>query len=92
MTWVKLKSWKEINAEGIFVAIWNIPNVWLVENLNPLKDEEWCLVVDSRQETSIKWLYAAWDVTTNSNKFRQTIMSAAEWCLAANSVHEDHLR
>ena len=92
MTWVKLKSWKEIKSEGIFVAIWNIPNVWLVDNLNPEKDEEWCLVVDKRQETSIKWLYAAWDVTTNSNKFRQTIMSAAEWCLAANSVHEDHLR
>jgi thioredoxin reductase len=31
-------------------------------------------------------------VTTNSNKFRQTIMSAAEGCLAANSVHEDILR
>ena len=92
MTWVKLKSWKEIKAEGIFVAIWNIPNVWLVDNLNPKKDEEWCLIVDNRQETSIKWLYAAWDVTTNSNKFRQTIMSAAEWCLAANSIHEDNLR
>ncbi len=92
MTGVKLKSWKEINADWIFVAIWNIPNVWLVDHLNPLKDEEWCLIVDKRQETSIKWLYAAGDVTTNSNKFRQTIMSAAEWCLAANSVHEDHLR
>lgn len=92
MTWVLLKSGKEIKAEGIFVAVWNIPNVSLVDHLNPKKDEEWCLVVDSRQETSVKWLYAAWDVTTNSNKFRQTIMSAAEWCLAANSVHEDHLR
>lgn len=92
MTGVKLKSGKELKADGIFVAIWNIPNVWLVDHFNPEKDEEWCLVVDARQETSIKWLYAAGDVTTNSNKFRQTIMSAAEWCLAANSVHEDHLR
>lgn len=92
MTGVKLKSGKEIKADWIFVAIWNIPNIWLVDHFNPLKDEEWCLIVDKRQETSIKWLYAAGDVTTNSNKFRQTIMSAAEWCLAANSVHEDHLR
>jgi hypothetical protein len=37
-------------------------------------------------------LYAAWDVTNGSNKFRQTIMSAAEWCLATNSIHEDILR
>lgn len=91
MTWVLLKSWKEINADWIFVAVWTIPNTKIIDWLNPKKDEEWCLVVDARQETSIKWLYAAWDVTTNSNKFKQTIMSAAEWCLAANSIHEDIL-
>jgi len=82
MTWVKLKSWKEVKSDWIFVAVWTSPNTSLVDGLNPQKDEEWC----------VKWLYAAWDVTTNSNKFKQTIMSAAEWCLAANSVHEDKMR
>jgi len=89
MTGVKLKSGKEIKADWIFIAVWTIPNTWVVEELNPEKDEEGCLVVDKRQETSVPWLYAAWDVTTNSNKFKQTIMSAAEWCLAADSIHED---
>ena len=92
MTWVKLKSWKEVKSDWIFVAVWTSPNTSLVDGLNPQKDEEWCLIVDKRQETSVKWLYAAGDVTTNSNKFKQTIMSAAEWCLAANSVHEDKMR
>lgn len=92
MTWVTLKSGKELKADWIFVAVWTIPNVSVVDSLNLEKDEEGCLVVDARQETSLPGLYAAWDVTTNSNKFRQTIMSAAEWCLAVNSVHEDHLR
>lgn len=92
MTWVKLKSGKELKSDWIFVAVGTIPNTKVVENLNLEKDEEWCLIVDSRQETSIKWLYAAWDVTTNSNKFRQTIMSAAEGCLAANSIHEESLK
>lgn len=92
MTWVKLKSWKELKADWIFVAVWTLPNTQIVDSLDLKKDEEWCLIVDSRQETNIKWLYAAWDVTTNSNKFKQTIMSAAEWCLAANSVHEDRMR
>ncbi len=87
-----LKSGRELKADGIFVAVWSDPNTWLVKNLNPEMDKEWCLVVDARQQTSIKGLYAAWDVTTNSNKFKQTIMSAAEWCLAANSVHEDIIR
>jgi len=89
MTWVKLKSWKEIKAEWIFIAIGTLPNTSIINWLDLKKDSEWCLVVDKRQETSISGLYAAWDVTTNSNKFKQTIMSAAEWCLAADSVHTD---
>ncbi len=89
---VKLKSGKSIKADWIFVAVWTIPNTKIVDKLNPKKDDEGCLIVDSKQETSIKWLYAAWDITTNSNKFKQTIMSAAEWCLAAHSVHEECLK
>ncbi len=89
MTHVKLKSGEKIKAEWIFVAIGSNPNTVVVDELNPNKDNEWCLVVDERQETSIKGLYAAWDVTTNSNKFKQTIMSAWEWCLAADSIHSD---
>lgn len=92
MTWVKLKSGKELKSDWIFVAVWTLPNTDLVKNMDLKTDEEWCLVVDARQETSLKWLYAAWDVTTNSNKFKQTIMSSAEWCLAANSIHEDKMR
>lgn len=89
---VILKSGRELPAEGIFVAVGTNPNVQVIEKLTPEKDEEWCLVVDKRQQTSVKGLYAAGDVTTNSNKFKQTIISAAEWCLAANSVHEDIIR
>ena len=87
MTGVTLKSGKTLKADGIFVAVWTLPNVDLVSEFDLKKDEEGCLVVDARQETSLEGLYAAWDVTTNSNKFRQTIMSAAEGCLAANSIH-----
>lgn len=89
---VTLKSGKVLKADGFFVAIWSDPSIDLVKDMNPDIDDENCLVVDKRQETSVKWLYAAGDVTTNSNKFKQTIMSAAEGCLAADSIHEDMLR
>jgi thioredoxin reductase (NADPH) len=89
---VTLKSGKVLKADGFFVAIGSDPSIELVSDMNPKIDDENCLVVDARQETSVKWLYAAGDVTTNSNKFKQTIMSAAEWCLAADSIHEDMLR
>ncbi|MFK7779555.1 MAG: thioredoxin-disulfide reductase [Candidatus Gracilibacteria bacterium] len=92
MTGVKLKSGKELKADGIFVAIGTIPNTQVVDNFDLKKDDEGCLIVDERQETSVKGLFAAGDVTTNSNKFRQTIMSAAEGCLAANSVHEENMK
>lgn len=89
---ILLKSWKTIKADWIFVAIWTQPNNAIIKDLWVKLDNDWCIVVDKRQETWIKWLYAAGDITTNSNKFKQTIMSAAEWCLAANSVHEDILK
>jgi len=89
---VVLKSGKILKADGFFVAIWSDPSIDLVADMNPEIDNENCLIVDKRQETSVTWLYAAGDVTTNSNKFKQTIMSAAEGCLAADSIHEDILR
>ncbi len=92
LEYVQLKSGKQLKADGFFVAIWSDPSTHLIAHLDPKMDDEWCLVVDARQETSISWLYAAGDVTTNSNKFKQTIMSAAEWCLAADSIHEDMMR
>lgn len=92
MEHVNLKSGKVLNAEGIFVAIGSDANTQLVDSFDLEKDDEGCLVVDKRQQTGFPGLYAAGDVTTNSNKFKQTIMSAAEWCLAANSIHEDMLR
>jgi thioredoxin reductase (NADPH) len=88
---VELKSGKILTVDGIFVAVGSEPFTGIVDGLNPQKDEEGCLIVDKRQQTSVAWLYAAGDVTTNSNKFKQTIMSAAEGCLSANSVHEDIL-
>ncbi len=92
VTGVKCKDGSIIELEWVFIAVGNAPFTGLVDHLAPAKDPDGTLVVDKRQETTVKWLYAAGDVTTNSNKFRQTIMSAAEGCLAANSVHEDILR
>jgi thioredoxin reductase (NADPH) len=89
---LKLQDDSILQLDGAFVAIGSSPFTKIVDGLQADKDGEGCLIVDKRQETSVKGLYAAGDVTTNSNKFRQTIMSAAEGCLAANSIHEDILR
>lgn len=82
----------ELAVDGIFVAIGNQPNTAIVDSLAPEKDRAGYVVVDARQRTSVPGLYAAGDITTGSNKFQQTIMSAAEGCLAAHSIHEDVLK
>jgi len=83
-----LSSWKEINSVWLFIAIWNEPDTESIKNLNINLDREGYIIVNEKQETNVKGVYAAGDITTNSNKFKQTIMSAAEWALSANSVHE----
>jgi thioredoxin reductase (NADPH) len=92
VTGLNLNSGETLPVDGIFVAIGSTPFTKIVDSMSPDKDADGTLIVDKRQETTVKGLYAAGDVTTNSNKFRQTIMSAAEGCLAANSVHEDFLK
>lgn len=87
-----LADGKELPVNGIFVAIGNQPNTAIVDALAPAKDAAGYVVVDAHQQTSVPGLYAAGDITTGSNKFQQTIMSAAEGCLAAHSIHEDLLK
>lgn len=81
-----------IPTQWVFVAVGSVPSIDLIKDLWVQTDEEWCIVVDAHQKSSNDHLYAAGDVTTNSAKFRQTIMSAAEGCLAAHSIHEAMLR
>lgn len=81
-----------IPTQGIFIAVGSVPSVELIQNLDVEVDEEGCIKVDKHQKSTNDRIYAAWDVTTGSAKFRQTIMSAAEGCLAAHSVHEAMLK
>lgn len=89
---VLLKDGSALRADGVFVAVGSLPQTALVDGLGVAKDETGCVIVDSAQRTNIPGLYAAGDITTNSHKFRQTIMSAAEGCLAAHCVHEEKMK
>lgn len=89
---LKLNWWRDLRVDWLFVAIGNEPDTSLVDKLWVKLDEEWYIIVDARQETSVKWIYAAGDITTNSNKFKQTLISAAEWALSISSIHEDILK
>ena len=89
---VTTKDGRVIPTQGIFIAVGSVPSVELIQNLRVDVDEEGCIKIDQHQKSTNDRIYAAGDVTTGSAKFRQTIMSAAEWCLAAHSVHEAMLK
>lgn len=74
-----------IEANGIFVEIGLIPNSFLVENLVELNDKKE-IIVNEFNETSLKGLYAAGDVT--NEPYKQIIISAsggAKAAIAANN-------
>lgn len=89
---IKLNNWENLKVDWLFVAIWNEPDTSLFDKMWVELDMDWYIQVDKTQKTSVDWLYAAWDITTNSNKFKQTLIAAAEWALAAASIHEEMIK
>lgn len=79
---------KEILAQGIFVEIGSVPKVAIAKNLGVEMDEQEYIIVDQAQKTNVENVYAAGDVTTGSNKFRQIITAVAEGAIAAGSVYK----
>jgi len=79
---------KELNLNGLFIEIGSIPSTVLTKKLGIKLDEEGYIIVDSSQKTNVNGFYAAGDITSGSNKFRQIITAASEGAIAAHSVYE----
>jgi len=79
---------KELAVQGVFIEIGTVPGVTVAKELGVTVDEQEYIVVDSAQKTNLENVYAAGDVTTGSNKFRQVITAVAEGAVAAGSVYK----
>jgi thioredoxin reductase (NADPH) len=79
---------KKIAVQGIFVEIGSTPGVVIAQNLGVSLDEQNYIIVDAAQATNVENIFAAGDVTTSSNKFRQIITAASEGAVAAGSVYK----
>ncbi len=76
-----------LKVDGIFVEIGSDPNVELVKNLEVETDEVGYIKVDPSGKTSRKGIWAAGDITTGSDKFKQIVTAAAEGAIAAHGIH-----
>jgi thioredoxin reductase (NADPH) len=80
----------EIELDGIFIDVGVIPITELSKNIGLELDNVGYIKVNSKQETNIKGIYAAGDITTESNGTKQLITAAAEGSIAATTAFENN--
>lgn len=78
---------KELGVQGVFIEVGTTPGVTIAQNLGVALDEQSYIIVDQTQATNVENVFAAGDVTTGSNKFRQIITAVAEGAVAAGSLY-----
>lgn len=76
----------ELAVDGIFIEIGLEPNINLIKDFNIELDEESHIKIDSDGRTTERGIWAAGDITTGSNKFKQIITAASEGAIAAQSI------
>jgi len=77
-----------LEMDGLFIEIGSVPNVELPKELGLELDEKDYIKVDEAQKTNKEGIWAAGDITTNSNYFKQAITASAEGAIAADSIHK----
>jgi thioredoxin reductase (NADPH) len=87
MNAVMLDNGKEIAMDGLFIEIGSVPATTMAKEIGVELCDDGCIKVDERQSANIKGIFAAGDITNNSNGFRQVITAAAEGAVAARSAY-----
>lgn len=77
-----------LSVDGLFIEIGSEPDTTLMKQLGVKTDESGYIKVGKDQKTNIPGIWAAGDITTGSNNFRQVITAAAEGAIAAHNVFE----
>jgi thioredoxin reductase (NADPH) len=83
---IKLDNKKEINLDGVFIEIGSSPDDRLPKLLN-LELDNGFIRVNKKQETNVKGIFAAGDIT--DNPLKQVITACGEGAIAAFSAYEE---
>lgn len=76
----------EIAVEGLFIEIGVVPNTVLTNKIGVAIDSKGYIIVDNAQATNITGIWAAGDITNNSNNLHQVITACSEGAVAANAI------
>ena len=84
---VTLDSGKKLKIDGLFVEIGSIPCVDFAGMLQIKSDSSGYIIVDKKQRTNIKGVFAAGDVT--NQPLKQIITAASQGAVAAQTAFEE---
>ena len=76
----------ELKMDGLFIEIGSVPTTVIFKSLGVEVNEEGYIKVKEDMSTNVPGVYAAGDITTASNGFRQIITAVSEGAIAANSI------
>ena len=82
------KGSEVLKVDGIFAEIGSDPMTELIKDLGIELDEEGYIKIDSSGRTNERGVWAAGDITTGSDKFKQIITAASEGSIAAHSIQK----
>ncbi len=84
VTSVLLSNNNELKLDGVFIEIGTIPMTNLTKKLGINLDENGYIITDENQETNIKGIYAAGDIT--NKRLKQIITAISQGAIAADSI------
>jgi thioredoxin reductase (NADPH) len=76
----------ELKVDGLFIEIGSVPSTVILKELGLDVTPEGYIKVKEDMSTSAPGVFAAGDITTACNSFKQIITAAAEGAVAANSI------
>ena len=75
-----------LDIDGIFVEVGSKPDMTLIDELSLNTDDGGYIETNKDQSTSLNGVWAAGDITTGSDSFRQIITACSEGSIAAQSI------
>ncbi len=79
---------RSLKVDGVIIEIGQEPVSKLVKEIGVELDKQGLIKIKRDGSTNIKGLFAAGDITTGSNKFRQVITACAEGAIATLGVYK----
>ncbi|MFA5131142.1 MAG: FAD-dependent oxidoreductase [Patescibacteria group bacterium] len=76
----------QLSLDGVFVEIGSEPELSIINQLSLETDKSHYIVTQESQATNREGVWAAGDITTGSNSFRQIITACSEGAIAAESI------